>query len=104
MGSGGMIVIDNTSNMVDVARYFIDFSVSESCGKCVPCRVGTMHLRDILDKILSGNGTLKDIKILEELSELLKTTSLCGLGQSAPNPVLSTLRYFRNEYEELLKK
>lgn len=104
MGSGGMIVIDNTSNMVDVARYFIDFSVSESCGKCVPCRVGTIHLRDLLDKILSGQAIANDIKTLEELSELLKTTSLCGLGQSAPNPVLSALRYFRNEFEELLKK
>jgi bidirectional [NiFe] hydrogenase diaphorase subunit len=102
MGSGGMIVMDETSNMVDVARYFMEFSASESCGKCVPCRVGTIHLHHLLDKLLAGSATAEDIERVEELCDLLQTMSLCGLGQSAPNPIVSTLKYFREEYENLL--
>jgi bidirectional [NiFe] hydrogenase diaphorase subunit len=104
MGSGGMIVMDSTSNMVDVARYFMDFCKDESCGKCVPCRVGTVHIHDLLDKISKGKATTDDLKLLEELCVMVKETSLCGLGQSAPNPVLSTLRYFRGEFEQLLSQ
>jgi bidirectional [NiFe] hydrogenase diaphorase subunit len=99
MGSGGMIVMDETSCMVDVAKYFMDFCRSESCGKCVPCRAGTAQLYDLLEKITKGEGGDDAIALLEELSDLVKYTSLCGLGQTAPNPVFSTLRYFRNEYE-----
>jgi bidirectional [NiFe] hydrogenase diaphorase subunit len=98
MGSGGMIVMDDTSSMVDVAKYFMEFSRSESCGKCVPCRVGTVHMHDLLERIVRGEATDSDLAMLEELCGLVKTTSLCGLGQTAPNPVLSTLRYFREEY------
>jgi bidirectional [NiFe] hydrogenase diaphorase subunit len=104
MGSGGMIVMDSTSNMVDVAKYFMDFCKDESCGKCIPCRVGTVHIHGLLDKISQGKATTNDLPLLEELCMMVKETSLCGLGQSAPNPVLSTLRFFRNEYEELLKQ
>jgi bidirectional [NiFe] hydrogenase diaphorase subunit len=103
MGSGGMIVMDLASKMVDVAKYFMEFCVDESCGKCIPCRVGTKHLHLLLDKISKGNATADDVALLEELCGMVKETSLCGLGQSAPNPVLSTLRFFRHEYEELLK-
>jgi len=85
--------------MVDVARFFMDFCMSESCGKCVPCRVGTFHMHGLLTKITQRRGNTHDIAQLEELAELLKQTSLCGLGQSAPNPVLSTLRYFAEEYK-----
>ncbi|MFB3827693.1 MAG: NADH-quinone oxidoreductase subunit NuoF [Bryobacteraceae bacterium] len=99
MGSGGMIVMDETSCMVDVAKYFMDFCKSESCGKCVPCRAGTAQMHDLLEKITAGEATPADLRLLEELCELVKNTSLCGLGQTAPNPVVSTLRYFRNEYE-----
>ena len=102
MGSGGLIVMDSTSNMVDVAKYFMEFCVDESCGKCVPCRVGTVHIHGLLEKISEGRGTTDDLALLEELCQMVKDTSLCGLGQSAPNPVLSTLRFFRNEYTELL--
>ena len=102
MGSGGMIVMDETSNMVDVARYFMEFSMHESCGKCVPCRVGTTHMFNQLTKLLDGKATAADISLLEELCDLVRSCSLCGLGQSAPNPVLSTLNYFRDEYESLL--
>ena len=98
MGSGGLIVMDEDTCMVDLARFFLDFTVDESCGKCTPCRVGTKRLLEILDKIISGNGELEDIDKLEELSNYIKSASLCGLGQTAPNPVLSTLRYFRDEY------
>ena len=84
--------------MVDVARYYLDFTRDESCGKCVPCRVGTKRLLEILDKITEGKGTMEDLDKLEELSEQIKAASLCGLGQTAPNPVLSTLKYFRDEY------
>ena len=98
MGSGGMIVVDDTSCMVDVAKYFMEFCMSESCGKCVSCRAGTSQLFDLLDKITKGEASEADLALLEELCDLVKHTSLCGLGQSAPNPVLSTLRYFRDEY------
>ena len=98
MGSGGLIVMDEDTCMVDIARFFLDFTVDESCGKCTPCRIGTKRLLEILDKIISGNGELEDLDKLEELSEYIKSASLCGLGQTAPNPVLSTLRRFRDEY------
>ncbi|MDO5018345.1 MAG: NADH-quinone oxidoreductase subunit NuoF [Lagierella massiliensis] len=99
MGSGGMIVMDEDTCMVDIARFFLEFTVDESCGKCTPCREGTKRMLEILEKITSGEGTVEDIDRLEELGKVIKVSSLCGLGQSAPNPVLSTLRYFRNEYE-----
>jgi len=102
MGSGGMIVMDETSDMVDVARYFMEFCMSESCGKCVPCRAGTVQMHDLLDRIARAQGTRADLALLEDLCEVVQATSLCGLGQTAPNPVLSTLRYFRNEYEDRL--
>ena len=98
MGSGGLIVMDEDNCMVDIARFFLDFTVDESCGKCTPCRVGTKRLLEILDKIISGNGEMEDLDRLEELANYIKSASLCGLGQTAPNPVLSTLRYFRDEY------
>ena len=98
MGSGGLIVMDETTCMVDIAKFFLEFTVDESCGKCTPCRVGTKRLLEILDKITSGKGTLEDIDKLEELCYYIKENSLCGLGQTAPNPVLSTLKYFRDEY------
>lgn len=99
MGSGGMIVMDETSCMVDVAKFFVEFCMSESCGKCVPCRVGTAQMYDLLRLITNGTATMDDLELLEELCDLVKNASLCGLGQTAPNPVLSTLRYFRHEYE-----
>jgi bidirectional [NiFe] hydrogenase diaphorase subunit len=98
MGSGGMIVMDETSCMVDVAKYFMEFCKSESCGKCVPCRVGTAQMYDLLRKISEGRATMDDLALLEDLCDMVKNTSLCGLGQTAPNPVLSTLKYFRHEY------
>jgi bidirectional [NiFe] hydrogenase diaphorase subunit len=104
MGSGGLIVMDSTSQMVDVAKYFMEFSVDESCGKCIPCRVGTVHIHGLLEKISQGKGTADDLALLEELCVMVKETSLCGLGQAAPNPVLSTLRFFRHEYLKLLKE
>jgi bidirectional [NiFe] hydrogenase diaphorase subunit len=103
MGSGGMVAMDERSSMVDVARYFMEFCMTESCGKCVPCRAGTVQLHHLLDKLLQGEGTSADIALLEELCDVVKHTSLCGLGQSAPNPVLSTLRFFRHEYDALLQ-
>jgi bidirectional [NiFe] hydrogenase diaphorase subunit len=102
MGSGGMIIMDETSNMVDVARYFMEFCMTESCGKCIPCRVGTVEMHELLCRIAAGQATPRDMELLEELCDLVKQTSLCGLGQSSPNPVLSTLRYFRNEYMDQL--
>ena len=99
MGSGGMIVMDESSCMVDVAKYFMDFCMTESCGKCIPCRVGTYQMHRLLDTITKLQATPKDVALLEELCDLVKNTSLCGLGQSAPNPVLSTLRYFADEYK-----
>jgi bidirectional [NiFe] hydrogenase diaphorase subunit len=103
MGSGGMIVMDDQTSMVDVAHYFMEFCKDESCGKCVPCRVGTAQLADLLEAIRSGRATTRDLEQLTALCRLVKETSLCGLGQSAPNPVLSTLRYFPQEYTALLK-
>jgi bidirectional [NiFe] hydrogenase diaphorase subunit len=98
MGSGGMIVMDETSCMVDVAKYFMEFCMTESCGKCIPCRVGTAQMYRLLDKITRGEGELSDLDLLEELCDMVKHTSLCGLGQAAPNPLSSTLKYFRHEY------
>ncbi len=98
MGSGGLIVMDEDNCMVDIAKFFLEFTVDESCGKCTPCRIGTKRLYEILDKITKGQGTMEDIDKLEELSQMIKEGSLCGLGQTAPNPVLSTLKYFRDEY------
>ena len=99
MGSGGLIVMDEDTCMVDVAHYFLKFTQAESCGKCVPCRVGTRHMADILKRIRDGNGEDGDIQKLEELGKTIQKTSLCALGQTAPNPVLTTIRYFRDEYE-----
>ena len=100
MGSGGMIVMDDTSCMVNVARFFVEFCKTESCGKCVPCRAGTAQMFTLLSRICDGTGTMHDLELLEDLCVTVKETSLCGLGQTAPNPVLSTLKYFRNEYME----
>jgi len=99
MGSGGMVVADEDTCMVDLARFFLSFTQAESCGKCVPCRVGTRHMLNILERITQGEGKPGDIERLERLAKLVKSTSLCGLGQTAPNPVLTTIRYFRDEYE-----
>ncbi len=105
MGSGGMIVMDDTSCMVNVARFFIEFCMTESCGKCIPCRAGTAQMYTLLTRICTGQGTMDDLALLEDLCVTVKETSLCGLGQTAPNPVLSTLKYFRNEYiEHILHK
>lgn len=98
MGSGGLIVMDEDTCVVDVARYFLDFTQKESCGKCPPCRIGTRHLVEILDRIANGRGVPEDLVTLETLSKTVKEGSLCGLGQGAPNPVLTTLRYFPAEY------
>ncbi|HJA59293.1 MAG TPA: NADH-quinone oxidoreductase subunit NuoF [Firmicutes bacterium] len=99
MGSGGMIVMDEDNCMVDIAKFFLEFTVDESCGKCTPCRIGTRRMLEILQRIVDGKGEDGDIEKLEELAQTIKATSLCALGQTAPNPVLSTLRYFRDEYE-----
>ena len=103
MGSGGLIVMDEETCMVDIAHYFLSFTKEESCGKCTPCRVGTKRMLEILEKIKSGKGEESDLELLEDLAPTIKNASLCGLGQTVPNPVLSTLRYFRNEYEEHIK-
>ncbi len=103
MGSGGLIVMDESTCMVNIAKYFLEFTQDESCGKCVPCRVGTRHMYDILDRITRGQGKMEDLDELEALAEHIMEASLCGLGTSAPNPVLTTLRYFREEYEEHIK-
>ncbi len=103
MGSGGLIIMDDDTCIVDVARYFLDFTQKESCGKCVPCRVGTRHMVELLDKITHGEGTPEDLMALRTLGDTIKKGALCGLGQTAPNPVLTTLRYFRNEYLEHIK-
>ncbi len=104
MGSGGMIVMDEDNCMVDIARFFLEFTVEESCGKCTPCREGTKRMLEILERITEGKGTMEDLDRLEELGNTIKSTSLCGLGQTAPNPVLSTLKYFRDEYEAHVKE
>ena len=103
MGSGGLVVLDDRACMVDVARFFMSFTQNESCGKCTMCRVGTRRMKEILDRICEGRGESEDITRLEELAEAVAQGSLCGLGQTAPNPVLSTLRYFRSEYEAHLQ-
>ena len=99
MGSGGMIVMDEKTCMVDMAKFFMDFTSKESCGKCVPCRIGTTRMLEILQRIVVGEGQESDIETLVELGEAIKTGALCGLGNSAPNPVLTTIKYFREEYE-----
>ena len=99
MGSGGLIVMDEDTCMVDMAKFFLEFTVDESCGKCTPCRVGTKRILELLDKITSGKGTMEDLDRIEELCHYVKENSLCGLGQTAPNPVLATLKFFREEYE-----
>ncbi|MBR4661400.1 MAG: 4Fe-4S binding protein, partial [Clostridia bacterium] len=104
MGSGGLIVMDEDTCMVDLAKLFLEFTVDESCGKCAPCRIGMVRMLEILKKITSGNGEMEDLDKLEELGNYIKSASLCGLGQTAPNPVLSTLRYFRDEYEAHIKE
>jgi len=103
MGSGGMIVMDDSTNMVEIARFFMEFCMDESCGKCIPCRAGTVQMHNLLDKIARRQATARDLMKLEELCDMVRHTSLCGLGQTAPNPTLSTLRFFRNEYEALLQ-
>ena len=103
MGSGGMIVMDQTTNMVEIARFFMEFCMDESCGKCIPCRAGTVQMHHLLTKIIERKATLRDLAKLEELCDMVKYTSLCGLGQTAPNPTVSTLRFFRHEYLELLQ-
>jgi NADH-quinone oxidoreductase subunit F len=104
MGSGGLIVMDEDTCVVDVAKYFLDFTQKESCGKCIPCRVGTRHMVEILDRITHGEGTPEDLLTLRTLGDTIRKGSLCGLGQTAPNPVLTTLRYFRNEYLEHIRE
>ena len=103
MGSGGMIVMDGTTCMVDLAKYFLGFTQNESCGKCTFCRIGTLRMKELLTKICDGHGEMEDITVLEELTGQIKKSSLCGLGQTAPNPVATTLKYFRNEYEAHIK-
>ena len=100
MGSGGLIIMDEDTCMVDISKFYLDFTVDESCGKCTPCRIGTKRLIQLLEKITEGNGEMADLEKIEELANHMKTSSLCALGQSAPNPVLSTLKYFKDEYIE----
>ncbi|MBO5143698.1 MAG: NADH-quinone oxidoreductase subunit NuoF [Clostridia bacterium] len=100
MGSGGLIVMDDTKCMVDIARFYLDFTVSESCGKCTPCRIGSKRMLELLTKMCEGNATMEDLENLEELANSVKKSAICGLGQTAPNPVLSTMKYFREEYLE----
>ncbi|MBK5106748.1 MAG: NADH-quinone oxidoreductase subunit NuoF [Anaerolineales bacterium] len=104
MGSGGLVIIDDSTNMPDFAKFFMEFCMDESCGKCVPCRIGTVQIGKLLDKLIAGEGKLEDLDKLDSLCQVVTTTSLCGLGQSAPNPVLSTLKYFRSEYETLINQ
>ena len=104
MGSGGMVVVDEDTCMVDLARFFLSFTQVESCGKCVPCRVGTRQMLNILENICQGKGQPGDIERLEQLAQLIKSTALCGLGQTAPNPVLTTLRYFREEAKQVARR
>ena len=103
VGSGGLIIMDEDNCMVDIAKFFLDFTKDESCGKCTPCRIGTKRLLEYLDKITKGQGTMEDLDEMEALCYYIKDNSLCGLGQTAPNPVLSTLKYFREEYVEHVK-
>ena len=104
MGSGGMVVMDESTCMVGMAKFFLDFTAQESCGKCVHCRIGTKRLQEILTRIVEGEGREGDIELLEELCQAVKDGALCGLGQTAPNPVLTTLRYFRGEYEAHIRE
>jgi bidirectional [NiFe] hydrogenase diaphorase subunit len=104
MGSGGLIVMDDTSCMVDVARFFMEFCMDESCGKCIPCRAGTVQMHDILQRITTGEASPAELDMLKTLGTLLRETSLCGLGQTAPNPVVSTLKYFPEEYEAHIRE
>jgi NADH-quinone oxidoreductase subunit F len=104
MGSGGLVVMDETTCMVDIARFFLNFTRVESCGKCIPCRIGLKIMLEILERITQGKGREGDIELLEDMAYDIKKSSLCGLGQTAPNPVLSTIRYFRNEYETHIKE
>ncbi len=103
MGSGGMVVMDDSTNMVEIAKFYMEFCMEESCGKCIPCRAGTVQMFNLLEKITRRQATARDLAKLEELCDMVKNTSLCGLGQTAPNPVISTLKFFRKEYEELLQ-
>jgi ferredoxin len=103
MGSGGVIVMNDSNCMVSIAKFFLDFSVEESCGKCSPCRIGLKQMQDIMERITSGKGEEGDVEELIHLGEAIKQLSLCGLGQTAPNPVLSTIRYFRDEYENHIR-
>ena len=103
MGSGGMVVMDDSTNMVEIAKFYMEFCMEESCGKCIPCRAGTVQMFNLLEKITQRQATARDLAKLEELCDMVKNTSLCGLGQTAPNPVISTLKFFRKEYEELLQ-
>ncbi|MBR2617509.1 MAG: 4Fe-4S binding protein, partial [Clostridia bacterium] len=104
MGSGGLIVMDEDNCMVDIAKFFLEFTVDDSCGKCTACRIGTKRLYEMLTKVTEGKATMEDLDKMEELCQYIKDNSLCGLGQTAPNPVLSTLRYFRDEYEVHVKE
>jgi NADH:ubiquinone oxidoreductase subunit F (NADH-binding)/ferredoxin len=104
MGSGGMIIMDETSCMVNIAKFYLEFSQDESCGKCTPCRIGVKRMYEILERITEGEGTLEDLEKLELLANMIKSSSLCGLGQTAPNPVLSTMNYFYDEYREHVEK
>jgi NADH:ubiquinone oxidoreductase subunit F (NADH-binding) len=104
MGSGGLVVLDETDCMVDIARYFLDFTQNQSCGRCTFCRIGTRRMLDILERLCNGQGKKTDVEELEHLAQMVKRTSLCGLGKTAPNPVLSTIKYFRDEYEAHLEK
>jgi NADH:ubiquinone oxidoreductase subunit F (NADH-binding) len=103
MGSGGIVVIDDTDCMVDTARFFTDFCVDESCGRCTPCRAGLIRLKEVFDNIIGGNSRLEDIALLEKSGVYIRDASLCGLGQTAPNPILTTLRYFKDEYVEHIR-
>ncbi|MHC4116924.1 MAG: NADH-ubiquinone oxidoreductase-F iron-sulfur binding region domain-containing protein, partial [Planctomycetota bacterium] len=104
MGSGGLVVLDETDCMVDIARYFLEFTQDQSCGRCTFCRIGTRRMLDILERLCAGEGKKTDIDELEHLAEVIKSSSLCGLGKTAPNPVLSTIKYFRSEYEAHIEK
>ena len=104
MGSGGLVVLDETDCMVDIARYFLEFTQNQSCGRCTFCRIGTRRMLDILERLCAGDGKKTDIDELEHLAEIIKASSLCGLGKTAPNPVLSTIKYFRSEYEAHIDK
>ncbi|MHC6203835.1 DUF362 domain-containing protein, partial [Breznakiellaceae bacterium SP9] len=104
IGSGGLVVMDETNCMIEIARFFMDFTKKESCGKCIPCREGTLRMLEILERIVAGAGKDGDIEILDELAPVISKAALCGLGKTAPNPVLSTLKRFRNEYEDHIYK